>query len=782
MPAARFGQCSVYDPDDGLMLVFGGRNATDCFWDVWAYDFALDKWTVQEPVTDEIPLVRAYSSAVWNPHKKEFLIYGGENPNVTFLSTWAYSYANNTWIHRTGNTWTSTGLSMQGACYMGDRGLMPLFGGRWHPGNLQYEYTNNTWMYDAESDSFSGAASAPIPGAARAGAAAVYDPVRKRALVIGGSGPAGNCLNETWAFSAGTMDWSYFTPGYMEPPAVDLGENFSSLDKVSWVADMPAGTAVSVRIRASADNSTFGPFVNVANGARPVVQGRYIRWNMTLAASPDALLAPIVHGVRFDHTVDARPTVSGGEDRATSKHQAVKLNGSASDPDGDPLTYKWVKLSPYDGVFDDPTRPDASYTPVVSGVHMLQLVVNDSFYEVAAPYITVAVGNSMPVVSPGPDLYCFKGETVTPAVTASDPDGDALFCNWTFLPGGLDFSSTTSLRPSVSSNKAGNYTLILKVDDGESSLICTTNLTVFSRPPMARLDASPSNISLNGKVNFSAARSSDADGNITRYLFDFGDGNDTGWTVKNETIYVYTVPGIYNATLTVQDDDGNLSAVSAAVRISVTNELPVIDATVVPSMGNISTSFRFTLDASSYDPDGKLVGVEWNFGDGTSSSGTTVAHTYSERGNYTVVLEVTDDAGGVSRMNLSVSVRDRAPVILSANPVTAPEMAFGKSVVLSVSARDPDGDALNYAWTVDGKATGGNQESFTYKPTRSGTHVISVSVSDGEQAVTNEWTATVKVVNPPPEGMLLLPLLLGILVAVMLAAAIMVLVIRRRRR
>lgn len=49
--------------------------------------------------------------------------------------------------------------------------------------------------------------------------------------------------------------------------------------------------------------------------------------------------------------------------------------------------------------------------------------------------------------------------------------------------------------------------------------------------------------------------------------------------------------------------------------------------------------------ASSYDPDGSIVSYAWDYGDGTTGSGMTSAHTYQQAGTYTVTLTVTDDRG-----------------------------------------------------------------------------------------------------------------------------------------
>jgi PKD repeat protein len=49
--------------------------------------------------------------------------------------------------------------------------------------------------------------------------------------------------------------------------------------------------------------------------------------------------------------------------------------------------------------------------------------------------------------------------------------------------------------------------------------------------------------------------------------------------------------------------------------------------------------------SASFDPDGVIVGYEWDFGDGTNATGATITHSYPDKGTFQVTLTVTDDGG-----------------------------------------------------------------------------------------------------------------------------------------
>lgn len=733
MPAPRHGQCAVWDPDDGLMLVFGGMNETSYFADVWAYDIVRNLWSVRSPVSDEAPLPRAYASAVWIPTKREMMVHGGENAEFPFYSTWGYSYANNSWTHRTSAPYAR---SMHGACWDSDRGLMVVCG-RGQVGN------SDTWTYDPAADSWG--ENLRLPGALRSGCACVYDPVEKVVLVIGGMDSGGECLGETRILRPGEMQWCYFSPGYMQPPVLDLGSDFHSLDRVSWGEELPPGTSIVTKMRVQREDGSWGAFFSVENGCRPQEQGRLFEWNMTFTASEDLLSTPVLKWVRFDYTVNRKPSCLAQGNATVFRRQPAQLSGEAGDPDGDPLEYRWRALSSLAGTFDDEKKRDAVYTPLSSGRHVLQLIVNDSLSEALSDPVVIDVINRAPQVRAGPDVSCYKMESVTLEADASDPDGDPLSFNWSQLSGPkVSLDSPHEPRTTAVPVEAGNCTFMLTASDGEDRVAVFLNLTVVSRPPTARLSAAPQVANLRTRVNFSALESEDPDGRVVQYLFDFGDGNRTLWTESPFSEHVYRAPGLYNATLRVRDDDGCESAPSEPVPITVENALPELSASVSPETGNVTTLFRFSMLPESRDPDGEIVLCEWDFGDGQGATGAQALHSYRRPGNYTAVLRVTDDMGGSSELSLSVAVVNLPPVIESATGTPQRALRGGERLSLSVVARDPEGAELHYSWSVDGAAVGEDASSFSFRSFKAGGHIVAVCVSDGELETVHEWRLLVR--------------------------------------
>ena len=60
--------------------------------------------------------------------------------------------------------------------------------------------------------------------------------------------------------------------------------------------------------------------------------------------------------------------------------------------------------------------------------------------------------------------------------------------------------------------------------------------------------------------------------------------------------------------------------------------------------------------SSSSDPDGEIVSYEWDFGDGSTDSGSIVSHVFTTPGTYTVNLTVTDNDGMTDSLSIIVEI------------------------------------------------------------------------------------------------------------------------------
>ena len=233
------------------------------------------------------------------------------------------------------------------------------------------------------------------------------------------------------------------------------------------------------------------------------------------------------------------------------------------------------------------------------------------------------------------------GETITFDASGSyDPDGTIVSYLWDFGDGGTSSEAVVS----HSYEDDGEYTVTLRVADNEG---LTDNKMVTqvvnNRQPIANFTVSASTVGKNVEVVFDASSSYDLDGSIVQYTWGFDDGTMASGATVNHT---FTESGVYEVTLTVNDDDGATDSASLSVTVTqnVMKFCPV--ARFMKSAEKVNIYEPVSVDASeSYDSDGTIVSYLWDFGDGNTATGVTAAHAYSTVGDYTVTLTVTDNDG-----------------------------------------------------------------------------------------------------------------------------------------
>ena len=171
--------------------------------------------------------------------------------------------------------------------------------------------------------------------------------------------------------------------------------------------------------------------------------------------------------------------------------------------------------------------------------------------------------------------------------------------------------------------------------------------------PVAVASATPDGGDTPLTVTFSSAGTTDLDGTVASYAWDFGDGATS--TSANPQ-HTYTLAGDYVVTLTVTDNLGISTINTVPVEVTAPNQKPVAKFIVTPPTGQAPLDVTLTSDGS-YDPDGAIGNREWHFSDGGSYFGETAFHTFTRPGTYTISLTVFDNRGGSGTTVQSIVVQ-----------------------------------------------------------------------------------------------------------------------------
>ena len=209
---------------------------------------------------------------------------------------------------------------------------------------------------------------------------------------------------------------------------------------------------------------------------------------------------------------------------------------------------------------------------------------------------------------------------------------------------------------------AGTYSVTLTVYDtaGNSSryttILTATEITIPPAPPSAIISSSSAIGDAPLAVIFDGSSSTSNQSQIISYSWDFGDGSTAGGVNVSHN---YTEPGNYQTVLTVTDETGLSSQATTPVIINAPpppiNEPPLAVLAVSEFQGKAPITITFSA-ADSTDSDGTITDYLWDFGDGSSATGTTVEHSYTEAADYTVTLQVQDDGGESGSVSTLITV------------------------------------------------------------------------------------------------------------------------------
>jgi len=421
---------------------------------------------------------------------------------------------------------------------------------------------------------------------------------------------------------------------------------------------------------------------------------------------------------------------------------AVSFDGAgSSDPDGSIASYAWDL-----GNGRTATGPTASANYTSPGTYTVTLTVTDNRGATGTATKVITVTGA-PNIPPTAAIRTVSAAGTIPLTVnlsgsnSSDPDGSIVSYAWDLGNG------QTATGPSAQAifNDAGTYTVTLVVTDDRGATSTATlaiNVSLDSNlAPTADFSADTVSGTAPLAVSFDGSASSDVDGTVASYAWNFGNGqNGAGATPPPVT---YSLPGTYTATLTVTDNKGATGTATKTITVNrPPNQTPTANVTATPATGNAPLLVQLS-SAGSGDPDGAITSYAWSFGNGNTSTSPNPSAVYDTPGTYSVSLTVTDNDGATSVKSATVVVSPpNAPPVpaISATPLSGSAPLLVN--VNGAGSSDPDGSVVSYAWNFgNGQTATGALAQTTYSTP--GSYVVRLTVTDNRGAQRSTTTTVV---------------------------------------
>jgi PKD repeat protein len=163
--------------------------------------------------------------------------------------------------------------------------------------------------------------------------------------------------------------------------------------------------------------------------------------------------------------------------------------------------------------------------------------------------------------------------------------------------------SVTAAAYTNTSAANGTWNVSVAVSNPNGTAIQTWIWKVgMNQHPITSYSHSPGNPVINQTITFDASNSTDPDGNIINYDWNFGDGNITNTTEPIIT-HAYASVGTYTVNLTVTDDDGATNATTKFIDIIVFGiDLSCnITNKTIPSCGSVTYNITVLNTGNTHD-------------------------------------------------------------------------------------------------------------------------------------------------------------------------------------
>lgn len=277
--------------------------------------------------------------------------------------------------------------------------------------------------------------------------------------------------------------------------------------------------------------------------------------------------------------VGSVPVLAAIADMTVSEGTSATQTITATDADGDPLTFVKVSGPAFVTVFTDNSGAgSASGTVQVSpgfgdsgGPFTAVVTVSDGVQNGnnQAFSVTVLDVNRPPLLNQPANMTVNENALGTQTITGSDPDGNPITFSKVsgpfFMTVVNNFLGSAQVRVTPGFADAGSYSAAARVSDGnlQDTKSFTINVVNVNQAPVADANGPYSGI-VTIPVAFDGSGSADPDGNPLTYTWNFGDGSNG---IGVSPSHAYAAAGTFSVTLAVTDGTlGDSDATTATIQ------------------------------------------------------------------------------------------------------------------------------------------------------------------------------------------------------------------------
>ncbi|MEM7373086.1 MAG: PKD domain-containing protein [Bacteroidota bacterium] len=385
-----------------------------------------------------------------------------------------------------------------------------------------------------------------------------------------------------------------------------------------------------------------------------------------------------------------------------------------------------------DGTTSTAQNPVHSYGG--SGVYTVSMIAFDQWGCSDTLTKVNYINLTRPTAAFGQDLDVVCPETPVQFLDFSIPDHPLVGWLWDFGDG----TTSTLQNPIHTYLTAGTYTVSLTVTNAFGCTDSEIGIIEVLFPPTARFAPLPSEGCAPLEVQYDEL-SEESTSPLIAWQWNFGTGASS---TLQEPSYTFQNAGTYLTTLRVKDGNGCFHDTSMTITV---HPEPIAAFTALPRIGCAPQQLDFVSQSQSLSPN-TIANYFWDFGDGFTSMGSSVSHTYVSDGSYDVQLVVSDVNGCVDTLMKSAYVQLSRP---QTDFSWTPNISCPGIDVQFTDTSVPDTTLIAWLWDF-GDGMTSTQQHPVHAYSSSGTYTVSLTVTNILGCSETETKSSILTIGVPP--------------------------------